>query len=212
MSGRTPDTTLHVQLLHKWYVNAWEKPFIWNCSEWLRALITALIKTRLSVNSKMASTLVFHYEPLLMTVWFVSYCHITHPVLMFKSHLRNDNRLYVIAYLWARFRSVDLWYAAQCLRCNRWIRCGTRFTTQHCFFHISGRWTHHLAWNHVNAPQQDFQGSAVVWEMSFLPFGRGLLPLVAEMLVVCRASKQHHAEHKLQRTSASCCPRISHTS
>ena len=42
------------------------------------------------------------------------------------------------------------------------------------------------------------QGSAIVWEMSFLPFCRGLLPLVAEMLVIFRASKQHHAEHKLQ--------------
>ena len=42
------------------------------------------------------------------------------------------------------------------------------------------------------------QGSAIVWEISFLPFCRGLLPLVAEMLVIFRASKQHHAEHKLQ--------------
>lgn len=80
-------------------------------------------------------------------------------------------------------------YGAQRLCCKRWISCGTEFITIYYFPYLTQvdvltilHETMLILFSRIS------QGSAIVWEISFIPFCRELLPLVAEILVMFRAS------------------------
>lgn len=160
--------------------------------------------------------MLFHYIPLwddsVVCLHCFSYCHITHPILMFKSHLRNGSRLYFNANLWIRCWKCCFTFAmlhnACAVRDELVVGLSSlpyiTFSISQVYVLTILHETMLILFSRIS------EGSAIIWEISFIPFCRGLLPLVAEILVIFRASKQYHAEHKLQLTSASFCPRTSH--
>lgn len=151
-----------------------------------------------------------------MTMWFVcysSYCHFTHPVLMFKSHLRNGKRLYFNAYLW--IRCWKCWFTFDMLQSAYAVTEALDVgLASPLYITFSRPQVDVLSILHETTSMpfsRNSQGSVmIIWETTFLLLCRGLLPLVAETLVIFRSSKQHHTEHKLQWTSASFCPSVSH--
>lgn len=133
---------------------------------------------------------------------------------MFRSHLQNGNRLNFNAYLW--IRCWECWFAfdmlhSACAAIDELV-VGLGSLPYFTFSRSQADVLTILHETMLMLFSRISQGSAIIWEISFLPFCRGLLPLVAEMLVIFRASRQHHAEHKLQWTSAVFCPSISHAS
>lgn len=146
---------------------------------------------------------------------YASYCHFTHTILMLKSHLRNGNRLCFYAYLWIRcwkgWFTFDTLQSTYAVTEELDVGLGSPL-----YITFSRPQVDVLSILHETTSMpfsRNSQGSVmIIRETTFLLICRGLLPLVAETLVIFSSSKQHHAEHKLQWTSASFCPSISQAS